>query len=206
MTTSRTPVMGCVSNTQRRGATLLTGLVEEWSQDGWFSPYSTEQMRNIAELGGIHSSFDPRLRDITLAARKYAYGKTTAELMGVNDCVYALADKILGLSHEALRRLKRDGIDLAALSTHVATLMGNTPAFGLLGRGRRPLKARKAFLDNIGHAWVTITGQDPGISRTGARRSGPFFCFLRACVEPFHELAEMKDGALEKAFRDAYQE
>ena len=195
---------------KRRGAILLTGILEdEWfGEYQWFSPYNMEQLRNIAELGGIYSSFDPRLRDITLAARKYRYGKITAELMGVNDCAWVLFDKIHRLSPAARNRLYRDGINLGELSKQIVALTDNTPDVKLLGRGRRPLKARKAFLDNVGHAWVTITGQDPGISRIGARRSGPFFRFLRACVEPFPELADssLKDGTLERAFRDAYQE
>ncbi len=200
---------------KRRGAILLTGILEdEWfGEYQWFSPYNMEQLRNIAELGGIYSSFDPRLRDITLAARKYKYGKITAELMGVNDCAWALFDKIHSLSPAARNRLYRDGINLGELSKQIVALTDNTPDVKLLGRGRPRLQDRKSFLDNIWHAWKAITGQDPGISRPsqktapkGGRRSGPCFRFSRACVEPFPELAEMKDGALEKAFRDAYQE
>ena len=168
-------------------------------------------------LGGVWS-LNPRVDDIVRAACNYAYGKNRGELMHelmrVNASAWALSNEIYRLSPAARRKLERDlnphGIDLGALGAHVVALMDNTPE--LPGRGRPSLQDRKTFLREIRCAWKAMTGQDLGISKPsqetapqGGRRSGPGFRFLRACCEPFPELAELKDGALDEAFRNAYQ-
>ncbi len=194
--------------TTQRKATLLTGRLE----DKWFAPYSAEQIQNIAKLGGVWS-LNPRLDDIMRAARAYAYGKITAELIGVNARAWALSNAIYTLSPAARRKLERDlnphGIDLGALGAHVVALMDNTAESP--GRGRRSLQDRNLFLDNIRRAYEAMTGKPLTISRRsyeenvpqGGRRHGPGLQFLRVCCEPFPELAELKDGALDGAFRNA---
>ncbi len=203
--------------TKREGARLLTGRLE----DKWFAPYSAEQIENIAALGRVWS-LNYRVDDIIRAARNYAYGKIRGELMHELMCVnaraWALSNAIYSLSPAARRRLERDlhphGINLGALGALVVTLINNTAKSP--GRGRRRLRERNIFLWNIGFAWQAMKKKDPairpGISKPsqmsaprGGRRSGPFFRFLRACCEPFPELAELTDGALDKAFSSAYE-